>query len=187
MPGEWDLATVLIAALGVLFIGLAKAGFGGALGMLTTPLCVVAFGAQGREPSFALGVLLPLLCAGDLFSMYHYWGKWDKRNLAWLLPGVVVGVCIGVLLIGRFTPRQLISASASLPCSLSPSNSSATAFLPGRAASSPRRRSPALRHCGRRDLLLRPWRRAGGGHVPGGAAAAQRGFCGHECASVYVD
>ncbi|HPC60163.1 MAG TPA: sulfite exporter TauE/SafE family protein [Verrucomicrobiota bacterium] len=107
MPGEWDLATVLIAALGVLFIGLAKAGFGGALGMLTTPLCVVAFGAQGREPSFALGVLLPLLCAGDLFSMYHYWGKWDKRNLAWLLPGVVVGVCIGVLLIGRFTPRQL--------------------------------------------------------------------------------
>jgi len=47
------------------------------------------------------------LCAGDLFSLYHYWGKWEKRNLRCLLPGVVVGVCAGVLLIGRFTPRQL--------------------------------------------------------------------------------
>ncbi|HWQ92070.1 MAG TPA: sulfite exporter TauE/SafE family protein [Clostridia bacterium] len=106
-PAMWDVPTVLIAAVGVLFIGLAKAGFGGALGMLTTPLCIVAFGVHGKSPSFALGVILPLLCAGDVFSMYHYWGKWDKRNLVCLLPGIVLGVCIGSLLVGRFTPRQL--------------------------------------------------------------------------------
>lgn len=103
----WDLQTIGLAALGVLFIGLAKAGFGGALGMLTTPLCIVAFASVGRGPSFALGVILPLLCAGDLFSMYHYWGKWRKDNLKYLIPGVVVGVCVGALLVGRFTPRQL--------------------------------------------------------------------------------
>ncbi len=102
-----DLTIWAMAAVGVLFIGIAKAGFGGALGLLTTPLCVLAFGAQGKSPSFALGVILPLLCAGDLFSLYHYWGKWDKRNLKCLLPGVVVGVCLGAFLIGRFTPRQL--------------------------------------------------------------------------------
>src|SRR5262245_22477944 len=59
--------TILFAALGVLFIGLSKAGFGGGLGMLTTPLCVLAFGAGGKPPPFAVGVLLPLLCAGDAF------------------------------------------------------------------------------------------------------------------------
>jgi uncharacterized protein len=92
----------LLAALAVLFIGLSKAGFGGGLGMLTTPLCVMAFDAKS-----AIGIILPLLCAGDAFSLYHYWGKWEQRNLRFLLPGVVLGVIIGVRLIGHFSPRQL--------------------------------------------------------------------------------
>ena len=92
----------MLAAVAVLFIGLSKAGFGGGLGMLTTPLCVLAFGAKD-----AIGILLPLLCAGDAFSLYHYWGKWERRNLKYLLPGVIVGVVIGVQLIGRFSARQL--------------------------------------------------------------------------------
>jgi uncharacterized membrane protein YfcA len=98
---------MIIAGLGVLFIGVSKAGFGGGLGMLTTPLCVLAFGALGKAPSFAIGTLLPLLCAGDAFSLYHYWGKWELKNLKYLLPGVVVGVIVGVQLIGQFSPRQL--------------------------------------------------------------------------------
>jgi hypothetical protein len=91
-----------LAICGVLFIGLSKAGFGGGLGMLTTPVCVLAFGPQN-----AIGILLPLLCAGDAFSLYHYWGRWEKKHLRYLLPGVVVGVLIGVQCIGRFSPRQL--------------------------------------------------------------------------------
>ncbi|MBI5773954.1 MAG: sulfite exporter TauE/SafE family protein [Verrucomicrobia bacterium] len=102
-----EFSTTLIAALAVLFIGLSKAGFGGGLGMLTTPLCVLAFGAEGRAPSYAIGVLLPLLCAGDAFSLWHYWGKWERKNLKYLLPGVAVGVVIGVRLIGRFSAREL--------------------------------------------------------------------------------
>lgn len=97
-----ESASILIAALAVLFIGLSKAGFGGGLGMLTTPLCVLAFGAKD-----AIGILLPLLCAGDAFSLYHYWGKWELKNLKYLLPGVFVGVLIGVQLIGRFSAREL--------------------------------------------------------------------------------
>jgi uncharacterized membrane protein YfcA len=102
-----ELSTILFAATGVLFIGLSKAGFGGGLGMLTTPLCVLAFGAGGRDPSFAIGTLLPLLCAGDAFSLYHYWGKWERRNLLFLIPGVIVGVVLGVGLIGRLTKRDI--------------------------------------------------------------------------------
>jgi uncharacterized membrane protein YfcA len=60
----------LMAAMGSFFIGLSKAGFGGGLGMLSTPLCVVAFGPK------AVGILLPLLCVGDVFSLYFYWKKW---------------------------------------------------------------------------------------------------------------
>jgi hypothetical protein len=97
-----DLPTLLLSVVAVLFIGLSKAGFGGGLGMLTTPLCAVAFGARD-----AIGILLPLLCAGDAVSLYYYWGKWERNNLRYLLPGVVVGVVIGVHFIGRFSPRQL--------------------------------------------------------------------------------
>jgi uncharacterized protein len=93
---------MVLAALAVLFIGLSKAGFGGGLGMLVTPLCVLAFDAK-----VAIGVLLPLLCAGDVFSLYHYWGKWDRRNLLYLVPGVVVGVLIGVQFIGQISARNL--------------------------------------------------------------------------------
>ena len=100
---EWP--SIFLASFAALFIGVAKAGFGGGLGLLATPLCVLAFG-----PKSAIGILLPLLCAGDAFSLYHYWGKWRRDNLKYLLPGVVVGVVIGVQLIGHFSPRQLNAA-----------------------------------------------------------------------------
>ena len=64
--------------------------------------CTLAFGAEE-----ALGLLLPLLCAGDAFSLWHYWRKWDLRNLKFLLPGVVAGVVLGAFFLGRFSPRQL--------------------------------------------------------------------------------
>ena len=95
-----------IAVLAVLFIGLSKAGFGGGLGMLTTPLTVLAFGRHGYPATYAIGILLPLLCAGDAFSLYHYWGRWERKNLKYLLPGVVVGVVIGVRLIGLLAGRR---------------------------------------------------------------------------------
>ena len=97
-----DWPSLLLAAFAVFFIGIAKAGFGGGLGMVVTPLCVLAFG-----PKTAIGVVLPLLCAGDVFSLWYYWRKWRSDNLKYLLPGVVVGVIAGVQLIGRFSPREL--------------------------------------------------------------------------------
>lgn len=103
----WDATSIVLAAVAVVFIGLSKAGFGGGLGMLTTPLCALAFARNGRDADFALGVVLPLLCAGDLFSLRHYWRKWEAKNLRYLLPGSIVGIVIGVQLIDRFSSRQL--------------------------------------------------------------------------------
>ena len=82
---EW--LVILLVGLTVVFIGLSKAGFGGDLGVLTSPLCVVAFGIAGQSQQFAIGFLLPLLCEGDGFSLYHYWGKWRLDNLKYLLRG----------------------------------------------------------------------------------------------------
>jgi uncharacterized membrane protein YfcA len=93
---------LLFAVVAVLFIGISKAGFGGGLGLLTTPLAVFAFG-----PRDAIGIILPLLCAGDAFSLWSYWRQWDSRNLRFVLPGVVVGIIVGVQLIPRFSAREL--------------------------------------------------------------------------------
>src|SRR6266540_687898 len=101
--------SLFFAIAAVLFIGISKAGFGGGLGMLTTPLAVLAFGSKD-----AVGIVLPLLCAGDAFSLYHYWRKWEQRNLKFVLPGVIVGVVIGVQLVGYLNARQLNIAIGSL-------------------------------------------------------------------------
>ena len=45
----------------------------------------------------AHGILLPLLCAGDAFSLWNYWRKWDARNLKFLLPAVVLGIVIVIV------------------------------------------------------------------------------------------
>jgi uncharacterized membrane protein YfcA len=103
----FDPITFAIAGLGIYLVGLSKAGFGGGLGILTTPLAVIAFSRMHKTPVFAIGVVLPLLCAADLFSIYYYRGKARRQNLKFLLPGVVVGTIIGLLLIDKFSPRQM--------------------------------------------------------------------------------
>lgn len=104
---NWDLHSFLLAALGIFLVGLSKAGFGGGLGILTTPLAVLACQRLGKPPVFAIGMVLPLLCAADLVSLHYFKAKARKENLKYLLPGVVVGTVIGVLLIDRFSPRQM--------------------------------------------------------------------------------
>jgi uncharacterized protein len=88
-------------------MGFSKAGFGGGLGILTTPLCVLAFAKIGKPPVFAIGFILPLLVIADAASLWHYWRKFQISNLKFLIPGVIIGVIAGVQLIDRFSSRQL--------------------------------------------------------------------------------
>lgn len=80
MPG-------LLAFLGVFLIGLSKAGFATGLGMLSTPLV-----AQAMPARAAIGVVLPLLCLADVFTLAVYWRKWDLRLVAWPLVGTAIGI-----------------------------------------------------------------------------------------------
>ena len=107
-----------IAGLGIYLVGLSKAGFGGGLGILTTPLAVIAFNRLHKEPVFAIGVVLPLLCAADLFSIYYYRGKARRQNLKYLLPGVVVGTIRGGAGEERVLVRHLVAWTGRPPTAL---------------------------------------------------------------------
>ena len=80
------MATFL-ALLGVFLIGLSKAGFATGLGMLSTPLV-----AQALPARTAIGVVLPLLCLADVFTLAVYWRRWQARVVAWPLAGALVGI-----------------------------------------------------------------------------------------------
>jgi uncharacterized membrane protein YfcA len=84
-----DLTFYLLAIPAVLLIGLAKGGFSG-MGALGLPLLALAM-----EPVQAAAILLPILIAQDVVGVAAFRKTWDKRILAIMLPGSVIGVVLG--------------------------------------------------------------------------------------------
>lgn len=82
-----------IAALCVIFIGIDKSGLGSGLGVLATPLMTM-FMYSSKD---AIGIILPVLCACDLFALWHYRRVYDRRNVALMLPGSILGILIDQL------------------------------------------------------------------------------------------
>ena len=68
------------------YIGFAKAGFGGAVGLVATPLLALVMPAKR-----SVALALPLLLLTDIANIGMYWGMWDLTAGLWLLPGGVVG------------------------------------------------------------------------------------------------
>ena len=94
-PSPVLVATALAGS--ALVIGISKAGFGSGVGIMAAPLAAVAVGSEKM-----LGVLLPVLIAGDVFSIVHYLRARDVRNLAMLLPGSAAGIVAGTLVLAWF-------------------------------------------------------------------------------------
>jgi uncharacterized membrane protein YfcA len=93
-----------LGSLSAMLVSLAKAGFGGSIGILSMPLMVYA--CQGRT-ELALGVMLPILVACDQFSIVPWFGKWERRIVLLLLPGLVAGVVIGSVALYGITRLNL--------------------------------------------------------------------------------
>jgi uncharacterized protein len=91
-PHSWFV--ILIVALVGFVIGFSKGGFT-ALGALLTPLLSLVL----PNVALAVGVLLPMLMVGDVFVVYSYWGEWDGRLVRRMMPGAVVGVIFGTVLL----------------------------------------------------------------------------------------
>jgi hypothetical protein len=93
-PAEWALGAVC----GIL-VGLAKTGVSGAF-MLGIPIMAAIFG-----PRESTGVVLPMLCAGDLFAVFYYHRHADWAHLVRLLPWALAGIAVGVW-VGEVVSRQ---------------------------------------------------------------------------------
>src|SRR4051812_4430015 len=77
--------------IGAFLIGLSKSGFATGLGMLTTPMLATAV-----PPRQAIGIILPLLCFADLFTLSAFWKKWNLALVRYPFFGALVGIAIGM-------------------------------------------------------------------------------------------
>ena len=95
--GPWEWALAVVAAL---IVGISKAGIGG-LGMLS----VVIF-AQLMPAKQATGMVLPLLCFGDIVAAasYRQHAKW--KHIGRLFPWTAAGVVLGYFALDLVNERQ---------------------------------------------------------------------------------
>ena len=84
------------AIFGILLTGIFKGGFGGGPGGIAVPLMSMFI-----APADAAGIMLPILCAMDIFGVHAYRGTLVARGTcAILLPGALVGIVLGALAFG---------------------------------------------------------------------------------------
>tara|TARA_Y100000588_G_scaffold372962_1_gene446194 strand:+ start:2131 stop:2913 length:783 start_codon:yes stop_codon:yes gene_type:complete len=102
VPDYPDVFWVL-AATSVVFVGIAKAGFGGGVGVIATPLMALIIPVVD-----AAAIMLPILITCDIFSVLHYQRSFDKRSISHLLPGAVVGVAVGAVFFGYFATNEQV-------------------------------------------------------------------------------
>jgi len=96
-----DPLFLFVAFFAVLLVGLAKGGFSG-IGMAATPLLALAV-----PPLQALAILLPILIAQDVVSIWWYRRDWDGWNLKVMLPGAILGVGLAWA-VGSVVPDNVV-------------------------------------------------------------------------------
>ena len=84
---------LVILAVSALLVGVNKSGIPG-LGMLPVILLAVAF---DLNPGFATGVMLLMICAGDIFAVSYYRRNADWKIVVRLLPYTMLGLALGFL------------------------------------------------------------------------------------------
>ena len=85
----------LVAVVAIVVTGMVKGGFGTGAGGLAVPLMSIFV-----APPEAAGIMLPILCAMDLFGVHAYRRSWSREHLRALLPGALVGIGVGALAFG---------------------------------------------------------------------------------------
>jgi uncharacterized membrane protein YfcA len=95
LPGQIDDVArfILLGSVAAMLFSMAKAGFGGGIGMLSTPIMILAVGTDNTK--LALGIMLPILVVADYVILFSWYGKWEWRRIAGLMAAAVVGVGIG--------------------------------------------------------------------------------------------
>ncbi len=99
-----DPLTLLVLALAVILLGLAKGGLSG-VGALATPIVALAL-----PPTIAAALLLPILIVQDVVSVWSFRKTWDGWIIGWMLPGAAVGITAGYFFAERVNEAKLMAA-----------------------------------------------------------------------------
>ena len=93
MLSQLSTLNILLPFSGAFIIGLAKAGLRG-IDMLNVTLMALVFGGK-----LSTGIVLPLLCAGDIAAViyYHRHAQWNHfwKLIPWMALGILIGVFWG--------------------------------------------------------------------------------------------
>jgi hypothetical protein len=93
----------LLVFLAVFSIGLTKSGFGAGVGLMIVPMTVVAMThLRDDGAGTTLGLILPLLIVGDVIAVWQYRRLFNLIIVARLLPGTVIGILVGGVLLWTF-------------------------------------------------------------------------------------
>ncbi|WP_421857286.1 sulfite exporter TauE/SafE family protein [Oricola sp.] len=85
-----DPAFYAVAIPAVLFVGLSKGGFGGAMALLGVPMMALVI-----SPVQAAAIMLPILIIMDIASLWIWRGRFDPRTLSIMIPAGILGIAIG--------------------------------------------------------------------------------------------
>jgi len=99
-----DPFTLALACLAVIIAGMAKGGFSG-IGALCTPLLALAL-----PPAVAAAVLLPVLLAQDVVSVWSFRHTWDRWIVGWILPGAALGIGLAAAFAAVVDEQHLLLA-----------------------------------------------------------------------------
>src|SRR4051812_6458618 len=102
-----------IVILAIFLIGLTKSGFGSGAGLMIVPMTAFAMSHLPRYGTdAALGLLLPLLILGDIIAIWQYRKLLSMKIVKRLIPGSILGVILGSLLLHWFVKQQKEVAEA---------------------------------------------------------------------------
>ena len=103
MVPEYPSVFWVLAVFSAMTVGVTKAGFGGGIGIIATPMLALAIPVADSA-----AIMLPLLITGDIFSVAHYRTRFDRRSVCLLLPGSLFGIAAGAAFFGYFMNNERV-------------------------------------------------------------------------------
>jgi uncharacterized protein len=104
-----DFPTIVLAEAAVFLIAFMRGAFGGGFAIIGIPLLALAM-----DPIAAGALLAPMFCLMDVVAL-RYWrpSTWSKPDVAILVPGLLIGVGVGFLVM-RLIDGRLVAIAIAL-------------------------------------------------------------------------
>lgn len=99
---DFPLAFYPLAIFAIVLTGVSKGGFGGGVGGFAVPIMSVLI-----APAEAAAIMLPILCAMDIFGVHAWRGRGAAQHLRILLPGAAIGIAVGALAFGALSTNAV--------------------------------------------------------------------------------